>query len=152
MIRANGKPAQRLDLGFLRHDNRLLVDVEACAIAEPALNEQPAVRARPPPKGGLKVVLRMAPEGWVVPPDSFFQNNSICCPDWWRCWPRAAGGGRVHDTRVRTAGGFLAIELAADVESFLGIELDVAAIQAARQNAATRGVQNASSWRHAEAG
>jgi hypothetical protein len=38
------------------------------------------VRANPPPKGGLKVVLRIPPEGWEVPPDSFFQNNFFLLP------------------------------------------------------------------------
>ena len=37
----------------------------AAWIAEPALSEQiRQVRANPPPKGGIKVVLRIPPEGW----------------------------------------------------------------------------------------
>ena len=66
-------PEQRLILGFLRYDNRLVVDVEACAIAEPALNTQILnVRARSPPKGGLKVMVRLArgldsPQRFVFP-------------------------------------------------------------------------------------
>src|SRR5438132_6563064 len=72
---------QGLNIGFIRADNRLVVDVEQCAIAEPALNEQiQHVRANPPPKGGLKVALRIPPEGWEVPPDSFFQNNFYLLP------------------------------------------------------------------------
>jgi tRNA/tmRNA/rRNA uracil-C5-methylase (TrmA/RlmC/RlmD family) len=39
-----------------------------------------AVRANPPPKGGIKVVLRVQPENWDVPPDSFFQNNFFLLP------------------------------------------------------------------------
>src|SRR5439155_25820451 len=47
-----------------------------------ALNEQiKHVRAHPPSKGGLKVVLRIAPEGWEVPRDSFFQNNFFLLPE-----------------------------------------------------------------------
>ena len=30
---------QGLNIGFIRHDNRLVVDLEACEIAEPALND-----------------------------------------------------------------------------------------------------------------
>lgn len=145
MIRSQwNKPAQCLNLGFLRHDNRLVVDIESCAIAEPLLNEQlRKVRANPPPKGGLKVVLRAAPEGWVVPPDSFFQNNFHLLPRLVEvvreC--RAAAGTR-HLVDVYCGVGFFALELAADVESFVGIELDAAAIQAARQNATSRHVGN----------
>src|ERR1043166_9695877 len=82
MIRSQwNKPDQRLNLGFLRPDSRLVVDVEECSIAEPALNEQlRLLRAHPPPKGGLKVVMRIAPEGWEVPRDSFFQNNFFLLP------------------------------------------------------------------------
>src|SRR5881394_395534 len=82
MIRSQwNKPEQKLNIGFLRADSRLVVDLEACAIAEPALNEQiRQVRAHPPPRGGLKVVVRIAPEGWEVPRDSFFQNNFFLLP------------------------------------------------------------------------
>jgi len=82
MIRSQwDKVKQGLNIGFIRHDNRLVVDIEECKVAEPALNEQiQRVRAHPPPKGGLKVVLRVAPEGWEVPRDSFFQNNFFLLP------------------------------------------------------------------------
>lgn len=145
MIRSGwNKPAQRLDLGFLRHDNRLVVDIESCAIAEPAINEQlRQVRAQPPPKGGLKVVLRLAPEGWVVPPDSFFQNNFHLLPQLVavvRERLRAAGAQHLVDAYCGV--GFFALELAGDVASFVGVELDAAAITAARQNAAAGRVQN----------
>ena len=82
MIRSQwDKFKQGLNIGFLRADNRLVLDIEECKIAEPALNAQiQQVRRHPPPKGGLKVVLRVAPEGWEVPPDSFFQNNFFLLP------------------------------------------------------------------------
>src|SRR6266436_7485709 len=82
MIRSQwDKFKQGLNIGYIRADNRLVVDIEECSIAEPALNEQiRRVRAHPPPKGGLKVVLRIPPEGWEVPPDSFFQNNFFLLP------------------------------------------------------------------------
>ena len=82
MIRSQwDKFKQGLNIGFIRADNRLVVDIEECKIAEPALNEQiQQVRRHPPPKGGMKVVLRVAPEGWEVPRDSFFQNNFFLLP------------------------------------------------------------------------
>ena len=82
MIRSQwDKFKQGLNIGFIRADNRLVVDIEECKIAEPALNEQILeTRRHPPPKGGLKVVLRIAPEGWHVPRDSFFQNNFFLLP------------------------------------------------------------------------
>ncbi len=82
MIRSqwNG-PAKKLDYGFIRADNNFVVDIEECKIAEPVLNEQiKEVRANPPPKGGIKVVLRVQPENWEVPQSSFFQNNFFLLP------------------------------------------------------------------------
>ncbi|MGZ5545968.1 MAG: class I SAM-dependent RNA methyltransferase, partial [Limisphaerales bacterium] len=75
MIRSQwDKTKQGLNIGFIRADNRLVVDIQECKISEPALNQQiQHVRQNPPPKGGIKVVLRIAPEDWVVPRDSFFQ-------------------------------------------------------------------------------
>src|SRR6266496_3760487 len=82
MIRSQwDKFKQGLNIGFIRTDNRLVVDIDECKIAEPALNAEIArVRAHPPPKGGIKVVLRVPPEDWEVPPDSFFQNNFFLLP------------------------------------------------------------------------
>jgi tRNA/tmRNA/rRNA uracil-C5-methylase (TrmA/RlmC/RlmD family) len=145
MIRSQwNKPAQRLNLGFLRYDNRLVVDLESCAIAEPALNEQlRQVRAHPPPKGGLKVVLRIAPEGWEVPPDSFFHNNVHLLPRLVEVVrERLAAAGTRHLVDVYCGVGFFALELAGNVASFVGIELDAAAISAARRNAAARRIRN----------
>lgn len=145
MVRSQwNKPRQKLDIGFLRHDCGLIVDVEECAIAEPAINEQlRRVRAHPPPKGGIKVVLRVAPEGWTVPPDSFFQNNFFLLPRL-----VAAAGECLRDSGARflidayCGVGFFAIELAGLVERFVGVELDVPAIRAARQNVTARSVIN----------
>jgi tRNA/tmRNA/rRNA uracil-C5-methylase (TrmA/RlmC/RlmD family) len=82
MIRSQwDKFKQGLNIGFIRADNRLVVDIEECKIAEPALNEQIRhVRAHPPPKGGIKVVIRINPDNWEVPRDSFFQNNFFLLP------------------------------------------------------------------------
>jgi tRNA/tmRNA/rRNA uracil-C5-methylase (TrmA/RlmC/RlmD family) len=145
MVRSQwNKPQQRLLVGYLRADSRLVVDVEECAIAEPALNRQlQLVRQNPPPRGGLKVVLRVAPEGWDVPKDSFFQNNFRLLPrlvDVVR--DRLAGCGTRFLVDVYCGVGFFALELADGVERYVGIELDQLAIKAARQNAILRGRPN----------
>ncbi len=145
MVRSQwDKYKQGLNIGFIRADNRLVVDIEECPIAEPALNgELQNVRANPPPKGGLKVVLRVPPEGWEVPPHSFFQNN-------FHLLPELVG---VVRNRLRESGvrflvdaycgvGFFSVELADAVERYVGIELDKPAVQAARRNAARRGKTN----------
>jgi tRNA/tmRNA/rRNA uracil-C5-methylase (TrmA/RlmC/RlmD family) len=142
MIRSQwDKFKQGLNIGFLRADSRLVVDLEECRIAEPALNEQiKHVRAHPPPRGGIKVVLRIPPPGWEVPPDSFFQNNFFLLPKLIEVVrERLALAGTRHLMDVFCGVGFFCLELAGQVESFVGVELDRLAIQAARQNAATRG-------------
>ncbi len=133
-----------LNIGYLRADNRLVVDIEECLIAEPALNEQILeVRAHPPPKGGLKVVLRVQPEGWEVPPDSFFQNNFFLLPKMVEVVrERLQQAGARHLVDVYCGVGFFSLELGGLVESFAGVELDRLAIAAARRNAATRGRAN----------
>jgi len=146
MIRSQwDKFKQGLNLGFIRADCRLVVDIEECKIAEPALNQQlREVRAHPPPKGGLKVVLRIPPEGWEVPPDSFFQNNFFLLPGMVReVRERLRDSGSRHLIDVYCGVGFFGIELARDVEHLVGIEYDRMAIRAARANAAARGLANA---------
>ncbi len=145
MIRSQwDKFKQGLNIGYVRADNRLVVDIEECLIAEPALNEQIRhVRAHPPPKGGLKVVLRVQPAGWEVPPDSFFQNNSFLLPRMVEvARERLQQAGARHLIDVYCGVGFFSLELADLVESFAGIELDRLAIQAARRNAENRGKAN----------
>jgi tRNA/tmRNA/rRNA uracil-C5-methylase (TrmA/RlmC/RlmD family) len=119
-------------------------DIQECRIAEPALNRQIAhVRANPPPKGGIKVVLRIPPEDWEVPPDSFFQNNFFLLPRMLETVREfLKDGGSTHLVDVFCGVGFFAIELAADVESFAGVEYDRMAIRAARQNAVKHGATN----------
>ena len=133
-----------LNLGFLRYDNRMVVDIEECPIAEPALNEQLSqLRADPPPKGGLKVVLRVAPDDWEVPHDSFFQNNFFLLPNLVETVrDRIRSGGRRCLVDAYCGVGFFAIELAELVESFAGIEIDPLAVRAARRNAERRGRAN----------
>jgi tRNA/tmRNA/rRNA uracil-C5-methylase (TrmA/RlmC/RlmD family) len=145
MLRSQwNKPEQRLNIGFLRAGSRLVVDLEECQIAEPALNEQiRQVRAHPPPRGGLKVVARIAPEGWEVPPDSFFQNNFFLLPklvETVRECVRDSGARFVVDAYCGV--GFLGLEVGDLVEAFIGVEIDQQAIKAARRNAASRKCAN----------
>jgi hypothetical protein len=146
MIRSQwDKFKQGLNIGFIRADNRLVVDLEECKIAEPALNEQILhVRAHPPPKGGLKVVLRIPPEGWEVPPDSFFQNNFFLLPG---SWSKSFASGCAKAARI--PGGCLLrrrflqhrIGRPGRVLRRGGIWTGMA-IKAARRNAAARGRAN----------
>jgi tRNA/tmRNA/rRNA uracil-C5-methylase (TrmA/RlmC/RlmD family) len=165
MIRSQwNKPEQKLNIGFIRWDGGLVEDIEECKIAEPAINEQiKYVLAHPPPKGGIKVVLRLPPEGWDVPPDSFFQNNffllpklveavreclrsvgvqALACSEVEQRPPKGQAKawtptGR-HLVDLYCGVGFFGIELADIVESFVGVEYDQRAIKAARRNAAAR--------------
>jgi tRNA/tmRNA/rRNA uracil-C5-methylase (TrmA/RlmC/RlmD family) len=145
MIRSqwNG-PAKKLEIGFIRADNNFVEDIEECKIAEPALNEQiRQVRKHPPAKGGIKVVLRVQPENWEVPPDSFFQNNFFLLPklvETVREFLKASGSRHLIDLYCGV--GFFGIETADAVESFVGVEYDQLAIKAARQNALTRQINN----------
>jgi tRNA/tmRNA/rRNA uracil-C5-methylase (TrmA/RlmC/RlmD family) len=145
MVRSQwDKFKKALNIGFIRADNRLVVDIEECKIAEPALNEQiRQLRAHPPPKGGIKVVLRVAADGWEVPRDSFFQNNFFLLPkliETARNCLRDGGARFLLD--VYCGVGFFSVELADIVEAFAGVELDQLAIKAARLNAAARARRN----------
>ncbi|MCI0539292.1 MAG: class I SAM-dependent RNA methyltransferase [Verrucomicrobiales bacterium] len=145
MIRSQwNKPKQKLNIGFLAADSRLVVDVEECKIAEPALNEQiQRVRAHPPPRGGLKVVLRLSPEGWEVPKDSFFQNNFLLLPELVKAVrSRVSESGVRHLIDVYCGVGFFALETADLLERFIGVESDKLAVHAARQNQLSRGIRN----------
>jgi tRNA/tmRNA/rRNA uracil-C5-methylase (TrmA/RlmC/RlmD family) len=145
MIRSqwNGR-LKKLHIGYVAQDSRFVIDVEECKIAEKVLSDQiPAVRANPPPKGGLKVVLRIPPEGWEVPEHSFFQNNFFLLPKLIEAVRhRIQDAGTSHLVDAYCGVGFFGIELAKDVESFAGVELDIPAIKAARQNMASRGITN----------
>ena len=145
MIRSqwNG-PAKKLEIGFIRADNNFMQDIEECKIAEPSLNEQiQQVRANPPPRGGLKFVLRVQAEGWEVPKDSFFQNNFFLLPE---LVSTVKGflqdSGAKHLIDLYCGVGFFGIEAAGAVESFVGVEYDQLAIKAARANAAARKITN----------
>jgi tRNA/tmRNA/rRNA uracil-C5-methylase (TrmA/RlmC/RlmD family) len=145
MIRSqwNG-PAKKLVIGFIRADNNFVEDIEECKIAEPAISEQiKQVRANPPPKGGIKIVLRIPPENWDVPQDSFFQNNFFLLP---KLVETVRGflrdGGARHLVDLYCGVGFFGIDLADLVESFVGVEYDRLAIKAAQRNLASRKISN----------
>ncbi len=145
MIRSQwDKFKHSLNIGFLRADNRLVVDLDECKIAEPALNDQiEYVRAHQPPKGGIKVVLRIPPKDWEVPPDSFFQNNFFLLPALVQVVrERLRAVAPRHLLDIYCGVGFFSIELADLVESYVGVELDRPAIKAARRNAAARSRTN----------
>ena len=145
MIRSQwDKFKQGLNIGFVRHDGGLVVDLEECKIAEPALNEQILqVRANPPPKGGIKVVLRIKPDGWDVPPDSFFQNNFFLLPKLVEVVRRQLqAAGTRHLVDLYCGVGFFGIELAGQVDSFVGVEYDRLAIRSAQKNATARQITN----------
>lgn len=145
MIRSQwDKFKQGLNIGFIRCDNRLVVDIEECKIAEPAVSSQiREVRANPPPKGGLKVVLRLSPEDYDVPRDSFFQNNFHLLPKLVETARDCLGGaGTRHLVDVYCGVGFFSLELADLVESYVGVELDRLAIRAAQGNAARKNRTN----------
>ena len=145
MIRSQwNKPEQKLNIGFVRWDCGLVEDIEECKIAEPVLNEEiRRVRAHPPPKGGIKIVLRVSPENWDVPPDSFFQNNLSLLPQLVETVRGFLGdSGARHLADLYCGVGFFGIELADAVESFVGVEYDQRAIQSAQRNAAARKISN----------
>ncbi len=134
--------ARRLRIGYVRADSRLVVDIEECAIAEPELNARiREAREHPPPRGGLKMNLRIPPPDWEVPAHSFFQTNFHLLPrlvETVRHLLRAAGTRHLVDAYCGV--GFFGIECADLVESFVGIELDRRAVESARINAARRGI------------
>ena len=145
MIRSQwNKPEQKLNIGFIRADSRLVVDIDHCEIAEPAVSDQiKGVLAHPPPKGGIKVVLRLPPKGWELPRDSFFQNNFLLLPGLVKkVRERFSASGNRFLIDAYCGVGFFSIELADLVEQFVGVEIDTPAIKAARKNAADRGLTN----------
>jgi tRNA/tmRNA/rRNA uracil-C5-methylase (TrmA/RlmC/RlmD family) len=145
MVRSQwNKPEQKLNIGFVRGDCGLVEDVEKCIISEPAINEQlQYVRAHPPPKGGIKVVLRVQPENWELPPDSFFQNNFFLLPALVETARGFLQAGKAkHLADLYCGVGFFGIELADSIETFVGVEYDRRAIRAAEMNALSRKITN----------
>ena len=145
MVRSQwNKPEQKLNIGFVRGDCGLVEDIEKCIISEPAINEQlQHVRTHPPPKGGIKVVLRVQPENWELPPDSFFQNNFFLLPTLVETVRGFLLAGKAsHLADLYCGVGFFGIELAGSIETFVGVEYDRRAIRAAEMNALSRKITN----------
>ena len=75
--------------------------------------------------------------------DSFFQNNFFLLPE---LVQQVRGmlkrGGARHLIDLFCGVGFFGIELAVDVESFVGVEYDRMAVATARRNASARGAAN----------
>ena len=138
------KQAGRMHVGFLEHDSRRVVDVESCPIADPRINRQlEEIRRQPAEKGGIKYNLRLMPEDWELPEDSFFQINESILPRMVEVMGERladSGAGRLID--VYCGVGFFCLQLAHLVERFLGIEIDRKAIRAARANAGKRGLRH----------
>ena len=135
---------QRAVYGFLRHDNRLVVDMDRCEIAEPALNEQlNQLRDDPPPRNMQKVVLRIMPDEWELHRDSFFQNNFHLLPQLVEAVRGClANAGTRHLVDAYCGIGFFSLSLADLVESFVGVDIDKQCILPARENMKRRGVTN----------
>ena len=145
MVRTQwNRDLKQMVVGFLRHHSRLVVPVDECHIAEEELNKQlTEVAANPSRKNGIKYVLRKFPDGWTLPNDSFFQNNFFLLPgmvgEVRKCL-RNFGAEYLVDAYCGV--GFFALELASEVKSFRGVEIDRMAIRAARKNAESRGITN----------
>lgn len=146
MVRSGwDKQLGRMCIGFLDVSGRVVVDIEECLLAVPEVNEQLRLlrQGQPPARSGLKYVLRVAPPGWEVPPDSFFQNNLFALPhlvETVRRLHREAGTAFLID--VYCGVGLFGIELAGQVTKFVGIEIDKRAVAAAVKNANARNVTN----------
>ena len=147
MVRSQyNRETKEMNVGFLRHQSRLVVDVPECAIAEPELNKaMQKVRIDPPRKNGVKFTLRVYPEQWDLPPDSFFQVNFHQLPT----MVNAVGDLLLDaDTKYLIDAycgvGFFSLSLAEKVESYVGVEVDHRAILSARKNAETMKRSNGS--------
>lgn len=145
MVRSQwSKELNRMVVGFLEGETNLAVDIAQCPITEPALNaELQRLRENPPPKSGMKAVLRIPPEGWELPNDSFFQNNFQLLPglvETVRNHFVESGNRFLIDAYCGV--GFFSVEMGDLCDEFAGVEIDARAIQAARKNAAARGLKN----------
>ena len=145
MIRRQwNKVEQRAVYGFLRWDNRLVVDLKECHIAEQALNEQlTEVRQNPPPRNMQKVVLRMMPDDWEMHRDSFFQNNFHLLPELVKTVRDClTDSGSKYLIDAYCGIGFFSLSLADLIEGFVGIDIDKQCILPARKNLEARGFSN----------
>lgn len=140
--RETGKPRT----GFFAFDNRTLIDVERCLLAEADLNEKlREVRRESNRPLRRRLTLRSRLEEWDIPGDSFFQNNRYALPlmlDAVRAAVAEPRPALVVD--VFCGVGLFAVELADHADSVTGIDVDADAIRAAQANARRRKKDNVS--------
>lgn len=134
----------RFIIGYLKRDSRKVIEIEQCLLAEEQINQQlKELRANPPKKSGYKVVLRIVPKEWEVPTDSFFQNNFYMLDSLSKTVRnRLLNAGTRYLIDVYCGVGFFALTLADLVDKYVGIEIDVRAVKAARINASCRNATN----------
>ncbi|MBT5926063.1 MAG: class I SAM-dependent RNA methyltransferase [Verrucomicrobia bacterium] len=138
MVRTQyNRETKAMNVGFLRNQSRLVVDIPECKIAEPDLNQAlQEVRVDPPRKNGIKFTLRVYPEQWNLPPDSFFQVNFHQLPNMINAVADLLKDAKTKYLIDAYCGvGFFSLSLAEKVESYVGVEVDHRAILSARKNA-----------------
>jgi 23S rRNA (uracil1939-C5)-methyltransferase/tRNA (uracil-5-)-methyltransferase len=163
-------PAAETPIGFLKQGARFeLVDVPACPIATPEINEKlPEVRARTRQRlaaGEFKrdatLLLRHAQEGVITDYDAvvhervddlklhflardFFQNNPFILPaftGYVRDQAKASGARFLVDAYCGS--GLFALRCAPVFERVAGVEVSDTSVKFARENAAANGIANA---------
>lgn len=147
MVRTQyNRETKAMNVGFLRNQSRLVVDIPECKIAEPDLNQAlQEVRVDPPRKNGIKFTLRVYPEQWDLPPDSFFQVNFHQLPNMINAVADLLKDANTKYLIDAYCGvGFFSLSLAEKVESYVGVEVDHRAILSARINAKTMQKTNGS--------
>lgn len=147
MVRTQyNRETKAMNVGFLKHQSRLVVDIPECAIAEPELNRaMQDVRIDPPRKNGIKFTLRVYPDQWDLPPDSFFQVNFHQLPTMVNAVAELLQEAETKFLIDAYCGvGFFSLSLAEKVESYVGVEVDQRAILSARKNAETMQRDNGS--------
>jgi tRNA/tmRNA/rRNA uracil-C5-methylase (TrmA/RlmC/RlmD family) len=145
MIRSQlNKKENKLNIGFLEEQSRIVVDIEECKLADAEINKELMnIRSHFTGRGGIKKVLRILPEGWEVPEDSFFQNNFYMLDELVKVVKQSIDFGRIKYLVDAYCGvGFFGVSLAQDFKTVVGVECDRQAINAARLNARHRGFNN----------
>lgn len=135
--RETGRPR----IGFFAFDNRTLIDIERCLLAEAEINEQLRdVRRDTRRSLRQRLTLRSRMDTWDVPGESFFQNNRYALPLMIEAVRAAVADPRpAHLADVFCGVGLFAVELAEHADRVTGIDVDEAGIRAAQANARRRG-------------
>lgn len=159
------QPGWALDIGFLRHDRRQIVDVPHCPLATAALNTALA-KARQrlqdkasTPRRGATLLLRDTGTQIVDDPQAiaeetvgtlryryvageFFQTNPFLLPELVDYVVAQARHGARYVVDAYCGVGLFSLAAARQVEAVTGIELAAAAIAQAQANAAANGISN----------